>query len=48
MRELVARAAGHRAALGQAGAAEHAAALRAAIDNPALPALPAPTAQRLP
>lgn len=48
MRELVARAAGHRAALGQAGAAEHAAALRAAIDNPALPALPAPATPRLP
>ncbi|GIG38220.1 AfsR/SARP family transcriptional regulator [Cellulomonas pakistanensis] len=42
MRELVARAAGHRAALGEPGAAEHAAALAAAVDNPALAAL-APT-----
>jgi DNA-binding SARP family transcriptional activator len=36
MRELVARAALHRAALGQPGAAEHAAALVAGIANPAL------------
>ena len=36
MRELVARAALHRAALGQPGAAEHAAALGAGIANPAL------------
>lgn len=36
MRELVARAGRHRAALGQPGAAAHAAALAAAIDNPAL------------
>lgn len=43
MRELVARAARHRAALGQPGAAEHAEALAAAIDNPALAAAaPAP------
>jgi hypothetical protein len=36
MRELVARAALHRAALGQAGAREHAEALGAGIDNPVL------------
>lgn len=36
MRELVARAGRHRAALGQPGAAEHAAALVAAINNPSL------------
>jgi DNA-binding SARP family transcriptional activator/ATP/maltotriose-dependent transcriptional regulator MalT len=36
MRELVARAALHRVTLGQPGAAEHAAALVAGIDNPAL------------
>jgi DNA-binding SARP family transcriptional activator len=47
MRELVARAALHRAALGQAGAREHAEALAAGIDNPVLraelsPARPAP------
>lgn len=36
MRELVARAALHRAALGQPGAAEHAGALVAGIANPAL------------
>ena len=41
MRELVARAGRHRAALGQPGAAEHAAALVAGIDNPALTAAPA-------
>lgn len=40
MRELVARAGLHRAALGQPGAAEHAAALVAGIDNPALAAAP--------
>jgi tetratricopeptide (TPR) repeat protein len=45
MRELVARAGQHRAALGQPGAAEHAAALAAAIDNPALVAR-APAAPR--
>jgi tetratricopeptide (TPR) repeat protein len=38
MRELVARAALHRAGLGQPGAAEHAAALVAGIDNPSLAA----------
>ncbi|WP_454049285.1 BTAD domain-containing putative transcriptional regulator [Cellulomonas sp. Marseille-Q8402] len=43
MRELVARAALHRAALGQPGAAEHAAALVAGIDNPALTAVLAAT-----
>lgn len=36
MRELVARAARHRADLGQPGAADHADALAAAIDNPVL------------
>ncbi|VTR76702.1 AfsR/SARP family transcriptional regulator [Cellulomonas hominis] len=46
MRELVVRAALHRAALGQAGAQEHADALAAGIDNPALRARlsPAPAA----
>lgn len=43
MRELAARAALHRAALGQPGAAEHAAALVAGVDNPSLPRAVAPT-----
>lgn len=42
MRELVARAALHRAALGQPGAAEHAADLVTSIDNPALAGAPPP------